>query len=164
MFWFESLLKTSRICNRCETDAETMYHLICLCPTLAKRRLRILRGYVLNLVEIRQVSYLHQQWIFQPHYFQKQTRLWFRTAMDNPRPFKLFSVAFLNPLKYHYFIEKSTKSIGKVSFLALDMTVQLKFGPRTDLGCPWLIQKPYLIQDRGLLVVYNKSSNTKVPI
>jgi hypothetical protein len=39
-------LSTSRICNRCETDAETMYHLVCLCPTLAKRRFRILGDYV----------------------------------------------------------------------------------------------------------------------
>jgi hypothetical protein len=60
------------------------------------------------------------------------------TAMGNLRPFKLFTVALLKPLKYDYFIEKSTKSVGKVSFLALDMAVYLKFGPRTDLGCPWL--------------------------
>ncbi len=50
------LFNTCRICNRCETDAETMYHLVCLCPTLAKRRFCILGGYVLNLEEIRQVS------------------------------------------------------------------------------------------------------------
>ncbi len=48
--------KTSWICNRCETDAETMFHLVCLCPTLAKRRLRILGDYVLNLEEFRKVS------------------------------------------------------------------------------------------------------------
>jgi hypothetical protein len=52
-----------------------------------------------------------------------------KSAMGNLRPagrmrlFKLFSVALLKPLKYHYFIEKSTKSIGKVSILALDMAV-----------------------------------------
>jgi hypothetical protein len=40
------------------------------------------------------------------------------------RPFKLFSVALLKPLKYAYFIEKSTKSIEKVSILALDMAVK----------------------------------------
>jgi hypothetical protein len=33
-----------------------MYHLVCLCPTLAKRRLPILGGYALNLEKIRQVS------------------------------------------------------------------------------------------------------------
>jgi hypothetical protein len=44
-------------------------------------------------------------------------------------PFKLFSVALLKPLKYAYFIEKSTKSVENVSILALDMTVHLKFGP-----------------------------------
>jgi hypothetical protein len=49
-------LSTSRIYNRCETDAETMYPLVCLCPTLTKRRLRILGDYVLNLKEIQQVS------------------------------------------------------------------------------------------------------------
>jgi hypothetical protein len=44
----------------------------------------------------------------------------------------------LEPLKYAYFIEKTTKSVEKVSILALDMTFWHKFGPRTDLGCPWL--------------------------
>jgi hypothetical protein len=39
------------------------------------------------------------------------------------RPFMLFNAALLKPLKYGYFIEKSTKSIGKVSILALDMAV-----------------------------------------
>jgi hypothetical protein len=55
------------------------------------------------------------------------------------RPFKLFSVALLKPLKNAYFIEMSTKPEEKDSILALDMTVYLKFGPRTDLGCPWLL-------------------------
>jgi hypothetical protein len=41
--------------------------------------------------------------------------------MGNLRPFKLFSVALLEPLKYAYFIEKSTKSVEKVSILVLDM-------------------------------------------
>jgi hypothetical protein len=31
--------------------------------------------------------------------------------MGNLRPFKLFYVALQKPLKYHYFIEKSTKSL-----------------------------------------------------
>jgi hypothetical protein len=48
-------------------------------------------------------------------------------------------VALLKPLKYAYFIEKSTRSVGKVSILALGMTVLHKFGPQTDLGCPWLL-------------------------
>jgi hypothetical protein len=39
------------------------------------------------------------------------------------RPFKLFSVALLKPLKFGYFIEKSLKSVEKVSILALDITV-----------------------------------------
>ncbi len=36
------------------------------------------------------------------------------------RPFNLFSVAFLKPLKYAYFIEKTTKYVEKVSILALE--------------------------------------------
>jgi hypothetical protein len=36
------------------------------------------------------------------------------------RPFNLFSVAFLKPLKYAYFIEKTTKYVEKVSMLALE--------------------------------------------
>ncbi len=49
-------LSTIRICNRCETDAEIMYHLVSLCSTLAKRRFCILGDYVLNLKEVQQVS------------------------------------------------------------------------------------------------------------
>ncbi len=59
-----------------------------------------------------------------------------KSAMGNLRPFKLITVALLKPLKYAYFIEKSTKSIEKVSILALDLANLLKFGPRIDLGCP----------------------------
>jgi hypothetical protein len=58
--------------------------------------------------------------------------------MGNLRPFKLFSVALLKPLKYGYFIEKLTKPVEITHTLALDMTKLQKFGPRTDLGCPWL--------------------------
>jgi hypothetical protein len=47
----------------------------------------------------------------------------FKPARGNLRPFKLFSVALLKPLKYAYFMEKSIKSVEKVSILALDMTV-----------------------------------------
>jgi hypothetical protein len=43
--------------------------------------------------------------------------------MGNLRPFKLFNAALLKRLKYDYFIEKSTKSVAKVSFLALDKAV-----------------------------------------
>jgi hypothetical protein len=60
------------------------------------------------------------------------------SAMGNLRPFKLFNAALLKPLKYAFFIEKSTKSVEKACTLALDITVKQKFGPRTDLGCPWL--------------------------
>jgi hypothetical protein len=47
-----------------------------------------------------------------------------KPAMGNLRPFNLFCVALLKPLKYAYFIEKSTKSVESVSILALDMTYQ----------------------------------------
>jgi hypothetical protein len=43
--------------------------------------------------------------------------------MGNLRPFKLFNGALLKPLKYGFFMEKSMKSVGKVSILALDMAV-----------------------------------------
>jgi hypothetical protein len=59
--------------------------------------------------------------------------------MGNLRPFKLFFVALLEPLKYAYFVEKMTKSVETVTILALDMTFKQKFGPRPDLGCPWLL-------------------------
>jgi hypothetical protein len=55
--------------------------------------------------------------------------------MGNLRPFKLFRAALLKALKNHYFTEKLTKFVVKVSILALDMTFLLKIGPRTDLGC-----------------------------
>jgi hypothetical protein len=42
-----------------------------------------------------------------------------KQAMGNLRPLNLFSAALLKPLKYTYFIEKSTKSVAKVSTLAL---------------------------------------------
>jgi hypothetical protein len=54
------------------------------------------------------------------------------------RPFKLFRVALQKPLKYRYFIEKSTKSVVKAYTLALNMAFWQKIGPRADLGCPWL--------------------------
>jgi hypothetical protein len=47
----------------------------------------------------------------------------FRAAMGNLRPTKFFSMALLEPLKYAYFKEKSTKSEEKVYILALDLTV-----------------------------------------
>jgi hypothetical protein len=39
------------------------------------------------------------------------------------RPFNLFCVALLKPLKYAYFIEKPTKSVESVPILALYMAV-----------------------------------------
>jgi hypothetical protein len=54
------------------------------------------------------------------------------------RPFELFSVALLKPLKYAVFTEKSIEYVEKVPILALDMNVFHEFGPGADLGCPWL--------------------------
>jgi hypothetical protein len=45
------------------------------------------------------------------------------STMGNLRPLKLFSAALLNPLKYHYFIENSIKSVVKVYNLALNMAI-----------------------------------------
>jgi hypothetical protein len=39
--------------------------------------------------------------------------------MGNLRPFKLFVVAFPEPLKYDYFIDKTTKSVETI--LALEL-------------------------------------------
>jgi hypothetical protein len=35
-------LRQSTFCDRCQSDQGTMYHLVCLCLTLANRRLQIL--------------------------------------------------------------------------------------------------------------------------
>ncbi len=56
---------------------------------------------------------------------EKLFHLVFSAAMGNlrpagrMRPFKLFSVALLEPLKYAYFIEKTTKSVEKSLFWPL---------------------------------------------
>ncbi len=44
----------------------------------------------------------------------------FSATMGNLRPVNLFCVALLKPMKYHYSIQKSTKSVESVSILALD--------------------------------------------
>jgi hypothetical protein len=63
----------------------------------------------------------------------------FIPVMANPRPLKLSNAALLHTLNYRYFEGKSTKSLEKVQFLALKMTIFQKFGPRADLDWPWLI-------------------------
>lgn len=42
-------LTGTTLCNRCEEDEDTAYHLICLCPRLANRRRQILGDFVLSL-------------------------------------------------------------------------------------------------------------------
>lgn len=49
-------IKTSSICDRCEEDEDTAYHLICLCPRLANRRFRFLGDYVLSEQEFKQLD------------------------------------------------------------------------------------------------------------
>ena len=41
-------LKNTSLCERCQSDEDTAYHLICLCPRLAQRRHRILGHFVLS--------------------------------------------------------------------------------------------------------------------
>ncbi len=41
-------LRQSTLCDRCQSDQGTMYYLVCLCPSLAERRLQILGRPVLN--------------------------------------------------------------------------------------------------------------------
>jgi hypothetical protein len=58
--------------------------------------------------------------------------------MANPRPSKLSIVALLLSLKYRYFGGNLIKSLKKIGILALNMNFFFKFGPRADLGWPWL--------------------------
>jgi ribonuclease HI len=44
-------LATSSLCSRCLEDEDTAYHLVCLCPSLARRRFKILGNSVLNELE-----------------------------------------------------------------------------------------------------------------
>jgi hypothetical protein len=55
-------------------------------------------------------------------------------------PLKLSNAALLHTLnlKYRYFEGKPTESLEKFQILALKMTIFQKFGPRADLGWPWL--------------------------
>jgi ribonuclease HI len=49
-------LKTSTLCERCEEDEDSAYHLICLCPRYANRRFRILGEFVLSEEQYRKLS------------------------------------------------------------------------------------------------------------
>jgi hypothetical protein len=59
--------------------------------------------------------------------------------MANLRPLKLLNVALGKSLKYRFFGGKLTKSLEKVLILALKMRIFQKFGPRANLGWPWLL-------------------------
>ena len=41
-------LAISSLCSRCLEDEDTAYHLVCLCPSLARRRFKILGNFVLS--------------------------------------------------------------------------------------------------------------------
>jgi hypothetical protein len=41
-------LRQSTLCDRCQSDEESMYHLVCLCPSLPKARSSISGSHVLN--------------------------------------------------------------------------------------------------------------------
>jgi hypothetical protein len=58
--------------------------------------------------------------------------------MASLRPSKLFSAALLKSLEYRNFGGKSTKSLEQIHVLVLNVTIFQKFGPRADLGWPWL--------------------------
>lgn len=49
-------LVNSSLCDRCLADEDTAYHLICLCPSLAQRRHRILGDFVLSEDQMRRLS------------------------------------------------------------------------------------------------------------
>ena len=49
-------LKPNSLCDSCLEDEDTAYHLICLCPSLAHRRFKILGNFVLN--ERYRISFL----------------------------------------------------------------------------------------------------------
>ncbi len=49
-------LRQSTLCDRCQSDEETMYHLVYECPSLANRRLQILERPVLNSSRKLQLS------------------------------------------------------------------------------------------------------------
>jgi hypothetical protein len=68
-----------------------------------------------------------------------------KLVMANPLPSKLSNAIRLQSLKYWYFGAKSTKFLEKVQNLALNKMIFQKFGPRADLGCPWLLKKMKMI-------------------
>jgi hypothetical protein len=60
--------------------------------------------------------------------------------MGNLRSLKLFSIAILRSLNCGHFTEKLTKFIAKFHAFVLNMSVQQKFVPRANLGCPRLVK------------------------
>jgi ribonuclease HI len=49
-------LAQSSLCDRCESDEGSMYHLVCICPTFAQKRFNILGGHVLSQNEYENLS------------------------------------------------------------------------------------------------------------
>ncbi len=44
-------LSRSSLCDRCESDIDSMYHILCLCPTLSQRRIQFFGHPWLSLSE-----------------------------------------------------------------------------------------------------------------
>ncbi len=90
--------------------------------------------------------------------------------MANPRPAgrmwpsKLFNAALVQYLKNRYFGTKSIRSLEKVQFLALKVTIFLKCGPRADLGWPWLSISNQEVIFKGISVNSNEIKYLKLSI
>ena len=48
----------SALCNRCSSDEESAFHVICSCPTLATKRNNILGAFTLSETEARRLKVL----------------------------------------------------------------------------------------------------------
>ena len=46
-------LSQNIMCENCQTDEDTAYHLVCLCPAFAQLRMKMLGKFILNLTEVR---------------------------------------------------------------------------------------------------------------
>jgi hypothetical protein len=49
-------LAQSLLCDRCESDEDSIYHLVCICPTFVQKHLNILGGHVLSQNEYEKLS------------------------------------------------------------------------------------------------------------
>ena len=49
-------LVRSTLCDRCSTDEESAYHIVCLCPAYARLRFRVLGDHTLNLDQYKKLT------------------------------------------------------------------------------------------------------------